>query len=395
MKIGFIDYSHEERNRILSTLKMLGDQTALDELGIGVVRDAYADILFPGISTLQTRAKYLVLVPYLFQSAKAQAEKGKIHSGRELLQWINEAEDRLAATLTNNCPPSEVGIVGSNAYRNKRSVKVKPSAIYWTALRTFGIFRGGNMYLSAACKLVYAAARRRAETANLASDDSFDDPTAKDQGSALFLPIVPDYDYEKNATMDLTKKEARFLHECVLRSPFSSRSLLAFFAKNGIVCDDFKSVPVDLLPDELRRDYCLARDFSRFIYGAHIRYNVIYSDYMDEEMLDRFIKWRDSFLNEPFELEPVLNRVSCPTLLAVFCRSFLDAVKDNDTKAMDDLIVRREVQVKGARSKLRKPSEYRYDPSHPIHLYELEFRFDRASVIIRDILTGLEGEQRV
>ena len=31
MKIGFIDYSHEERNRILSTLKMLGDQTALDE----------------------------------------------------------------------------------------------------------------------------------------------------------------------------------------------------------------------------------------------------------------------------------------------------------------------------------------------------------------------------
>ncbi len=270
MKIGFIDYSHEERNKILSTLKKLGDQTALDELGIGVVRDAYADILFPGISTLQTRAKYLVLVPYLFQSAKAQAEKGKIHSGRELLQWINEAEDRLAATLTNNCPPSEVGIVGSNAYRNKRSVKVKPSAIYWTALRTFGIFRGENMYLSAACKLLYAAARRRAETANQTGDDSFDDPTAKDQGSALFLPIVPDYDYEKNATMDLTEKEAQFLYECILRSPFSSGSLLAFFIKNKMVCDDFKSVPVDLLPDELRRDYRLAKDFSRFIYGAHI-----------------------------------------------------------------------------------------------------------------------------
>ena len=395
MKIGFIDYSHEERNRILSTLKMLGDQTALDELGIGVVRDAYADILFPGISTLQTRAKYLVLVPYLFQSAKAQAEKGKIRSGRELLQWINEAEDRLAATLTNNCPPSEVGIVGSNAYRNKRSVKVKPSAIYWTALRTFGIFRGENMYLSAACKLVYAAARRRAETANQAGDDSFDDPTAKDQGSALFLPIVPDYDYEKNATMDLTEKEAQFLYECILRSPFSSGSLLAFFIKNKMVCDDFKSVPVDLLPDDLRRDYCLAKDFSRFIYGAHIRYNVIYSDYTDEAMIEKFNTWRDSFLSEPFELEPVLARVSCPPALAAFCRAFLDAVRENDIEAVDDLIVRREVQVKGARSKLRKPSEYRYDPSHPIHLYELEFRFDRAGVIIRDILTGLGGAQSV
>ena len=62
---------------------------------------------------------------------------------------------------------------------------------------------------------------------------------------------------------------------------------------------------------------------------------------------------------------------------------------------MDDLIVRREIQAKGARSKLRKPKEYRYDPSHPIHLYELEFRFARASVIIQDILKGLEGEQRV
>lgn len=30
MKIGFIDYSREERNRILSTLRMLEEKTALD-----------------------------------------------------------------------------------------------------------------------------------------------------------------------------------------------------------------------------------------------------------------------------------------------------------------------------------------------------------------------------
>lgn len=395
MEIGFIDYSHEERNKILSTLKMLGDQTALDELGIGVVRDAYSDILFPGISTLQTRAKYFVLVPYLFQSAKEQAEKGKIHSGKELLQWINESEDRLAASLTNNCPPGEIGIIGSNAYRNKRSVKVKPSAIYWAGLRTFGIFRGENLFLPAACKLVYAEARRKAEAEIKKEGESFDDPTALDQGSALFLPIIPDYDYEKNASMDLTEKEARFLSECIQRSPFASNSLLAFYIRHGTVSKDFKSVPIELLPEGLRRDYLLAGDFSRFIYGAHIRYNVIYSDYSDAEMTDRFNAWRDKFLSEPFELEPVLERVSCPPALAAFCRAFLDAVIRNDTVTMDELIVRREVQAKGARSKLRKPKEYRYDPDRPIHLYELDFRFGRASVIIRDILKGLEGEQRV
>ena len=395
MQIGFIDYSHEERNKILSTLKLLGDQTALDELGIGVVRDAYSDLLFPGISTLQTRAKYFVLIPYLFQSAKEQAEKGKIRSGRELLQWINEGEDRIAAALTSNCPPNEVGIIGSSAFRNKRSVKVKPSTIYWSGLRTFGILRGEGISLSAACILTYAAARKKAAVEIHSDSESFDDPTAADQGEALFLPLHPDYDYLKDAVIDLSKKEADFLRDCIVNSPYSSGSLLAFFIRKNMICDDILSVPEDLLPDGLRRNYFLAKEFSRFIYGAHIRYNVIYSDYSDQSVIQKFNEWRESFLSEPFDLEPVLDRVSCGALLASFCRAFLDAVIKNDVDAMDNLIIRREVQVKGPRAKLKKPEEYRYDPNRPVHLYRLDYRFDRASVIIRDILKGLEAEQSV
>ncbi len=395
MEIGFIDYSHEERNRILSTLKLLGDQTALDELGIGVVRDAYADILFPGISTLQTRAKYYVLLLYLFQSAREQAEKGRLRSGQELLRWINESEDRLAAALTNNCPPGEIGIIGSNAYRSKRSVKVKPSTIYWSGLRTFGIFLGGNASISAACRMICANARMKAAAEIKSDGESFDDPTATDQGTALFSPLLPDYDYEKYATTDLTAKEAKFLSERIQRSLLTSESLLAFFVKHNMISSDFESVPVDMLSKELCRDYLLARDFSRFIYGAHIRYNVIYSEYHDETMTAAFHAWRDRFLSEPFELRPVLDRVSCPPALKHFCQDYLDAVIHNNTTRMDDLIIRREVQVKGARSKLRKPKEYRYDPAHPVHFYQLNYRFDRASVIIRDILKGLEGEQDV
>lgn len=395
MEIGFIDYSHDERNKILSTLRLLGDQTALDELGISVVRDAFADILFPGISTLQTRAKYFVLLPYLFQSAKEQAERGKLRNGQDLLRWVNEGEDRIAAVLTNNCPSEEVGIIGKNAYRNKRSVKNKPSAIYWSGLRTFGIFRGGNASIPAACKMLYAAARQKAEAEIKLGDEDYDDPTAADQGNALFLPIRPDYDYEKGASIGLTAKEAAFLSECIQRSPLSAGSLLAFFVKNRMVSSDFLSVPEELLPTDLRMDYGLARDFSHFIFGAHIRYNVIYSEYTDSAVTDRYNAWREEFLSEPFALDPVLERVSCPPALAAFCHAFLDAVKADDSAVMDDLIVHREVQVKGARSKLRKPKEYRYDPEHPIHLYELDFRFGRAKVIIQDILDGLEGVQNV
>ena len=95
MQLGFIDFSTEERNKVLSTLKLLGTQTAIDELGIGVVRDACADILFPGISTIQTRAKYFVLIPYIL----ARAEKQSYTRGREVLQWINNFEDKMVSIL--------------------------------------------------------------------------------------------------------------------------------------------------------------------------------------------------------------------------------------------------------------------------------------------------------
>ena len=84
MQIGFIDFSKEERNKVLATLKLLSTQTALDELGIGSIRDAYSDILFPGISTIQTRAKYFVLIPYLFEKAAKQ----KLSNGSEFLRCV-------------------------------------------------------------------------------------------------------------------------------------------------------------------------------------------------------------------------------------------------------------------------------------------------------------------
>lgn len=105
MEIGFIDFSQGERNRILSTLRLLGDQTALDELGIGSVRDAYADLLFPGISTQQTRAKYFVLLPYLFAQGEQLVQRGKLRDGKEFLSWLNREEDKLVPVLVGHSRP--------------------------------------------------------------------------------------------------------------------------------------------------------------------------------------------------------------------------------------------------------------------------------------------------
>ena len=65
MQLGWIDFSKEDRQKAFDVIKLLSEQGAVDELGIGVIRDAFANYFFPGTSTIQTRAKYFLIVPYM------------------------------------------------------------------------------------------------------------------------------------------------------------------------------------------------------------------------------------------------------------------------------------------------------------------------------------------
>ena len=50
-------------------INLLSEQGAVDELGIGIIRDAFANYFFPGTSTIQNRAKYFLIVPYVLREA--------------------------------------------------------------------------------------------------------------------------------------------------------------------------------------------------------------------------------------------------------------------------------------------------------------------------------------
>ena len=43
-------------------MNLLQAPGAVDEIGIGLIRDAFANYFFPGTSTVQTRAKYFLIV---------------------------------------------------------------------------------------------------------------------------------------------------------------------------------------------------------------------------------------------------------------------------------------------------------------------------------------------
>ena len=131
MKIGWIDFSKEQRGKVLSVLRLLSEPGALDELGIGIIRDSFADILFPGTSTIQTRAKYLFVVPYIM----LELEKNMSINPHEFLSLLDQKETELIDILDND---DAEGVIGVEA---REKLKRKPSSIYWNALKTYGIFR--------------------------------------------------------------------------------------------------------------------------------------------------------------------------------------------------------------------------------------------------------------
>ena len=43
MQLGWIDFSKEDRQKALDVINLLSEQGAVDELGIGIIRDAFAN----------------------------------------------------------------------------------------------------------------------------------------------------------------------------------------------------------------------------------------------------------------------------------------------------------------------------------------------------------------
>ncbi len=64
-QLAWLDYSEHERRKALDVVRLFQDKGTVDELGVGTVRDALADHLFPGISTIQTRARYFLFIPWV------------------------------------------------------------------------------------------------------------------------------------------------------------------------------------------------------------------------------------------------------------------------------------------------------------------------------------------
>ena len=79
---GWVDFAEDDRQRMLDVVRLFQEQETRDELGEGTIRNAFSDYPLPGTSTIQTRARYMLLVPWIYKRLGAKVCPGPRWSGR-------------------------------------------------------------------------------------------------------------------------------------------------------------------------------------------------------------------------------------------------------------------------------------------------------------------------
>lgn len=120
--LTWIDHDPAARERSLRILALFQEKESRDELGLGGIRDSFADLLFTGTSTIQTRLRYMLFVPWIYRAL----ENKKVPPGEFAQRADNEERDLIVAM--RNADEREDGVFGG---RSGRHLKRLPSAVYW------------------------------------------------------------------------------------------------------------------------------------------------------------------------------------------------------------------------------------------------------------------------
>ena len=401
MQLGWVDFSKEDREKVLDVMSLLQEQGAVDELGIGLVRDGFANYFFPGTSTVQTRAKYFLIIPYVLQEAVSGKYGSRVP---DILRRIDENEKdcgvRLYRRHADN--PIGVGIIGARVLP-KRWVARKPSNIYWNGIRTYGISMQDSMSITDMVKLsVYFKQQGKEKALGNRKDDAEegekDDRDAGRAETVRFFDLPEDVpeNWRDSLDIDLTEAEAHFLKNKILKSV--PDTLLSWLMRNNIDVaqyDSFEMMTADIqdnVPEDLNHMMQLACRFNRLVYAARVRYNVILSGGRNEAA-NR--EW-DAVMHDiarvtEVDLEDVITSLHLMNFkLRRFLTSFKAALIAEDIAKIDEIILNREIELK-TRSRAKLCHTEDYDPERWVGGGLLDYRFSDAKQIIQDIYDGEGG----
>lgn len=399
--IGWIDFTNEDRKKTLTILQTLRDEGAVDELGIGVIRDAFADYFFPGTSTLHTRAKYLLLVPYIVSDV-LNKRKGK--EWERLLDIIDKKEEECARKMCDKYGENE-GIIGQDALRQGTWVQRAPSDIYWNGIRTFKIFDSGDERLSLKNYVKKYCESKAKDSTNpgcsgddeCGTDDDFENGNYEDVKNFPVFDIEDVYsdDWEETLNIALTRAEAEFLRRKIGESV--PNSLMNFVLENEIRMDFGNEEPFRQLyhcvgkkvSADLASKMKLASDFNYLVYAARVFFNEMLGK--NDQASSRWEGINNSDYAKKVECVDIEAIKNLPIMSGKkeetfnFLNEFKNLFLEGNVKSLKEKMLKREIDIKGEkRSKLLHPELV--EEGSWVGGYELDYRMPDAARVLNDIM---------
>lgn len=273
--MGWLNLSDEEQRRARACLRQFQTEGTLDELGFGIIRDAFADVFFPATSTIMTRTRYLIFVAASFMCIERERLSGGKATGR-----LKNREDRLRSLLMQEHAATDSrtpvwGVIGAS---KKDNLQRYPSSIYWNALKRLGLFHrpkwGQTFYLDHLADY-YSAITPRKDDDGLAHLAATVEPTWDPELGRL-LPgsagISKELEFQQDVDFDLTRSEATYLKDCfVAMASTDGPSLIAHLLTQAKPVE-FNFPWETPCPYDLKMPIDHARAFSMFTKGATLQY---------------------------------------------------------------------------------------------------------------------------
>lgn len=266
----------------------MGMGGVIDELGIGMIRDAMSNKLFPGFSTLYTRAKYFFITPYiLLEREKRQTKR---QSGMDYFHKAEVDTNRIIIQYYEN-HPEQSGESYFGKEKKDGNLKRQPSEIYWNGMQHLHLLESKG-------SLEQILSDGHSLMDELLSRDRGDD-IVKEQGEdhmTGYENVPYDSNWKQFITdngLRLTRTEAETLRDRL--QVYSKDSLIASLVVNDKLWTAYRSAledsrqskyidnafihfvesSIDLISNEkLRKNLIKAHDMALFLHGAHIAYNI-------------------------------------------------------------------------------------------------------------------------
>lgn len=366
---GWLDYDEKDAARMREVLGAFDDRETVDSLGLGVIRDSFADQLFPGTSTIQTRARYFLFVPWIYR----QLELDRVPAN-EFAARLREAELTLIDSLRAGGVGGGEGMFGYVAGRN---VKRLPSVVYWNGLARYRIRFGEQSIAEHRARLAWFYRRQ----ATVERDDDQQAVTAPPDNWDPALPSAPAGFPAAPVDLRMTAEEAAYLVERITTS--CAGTLLAKIAANPALIDDATApweVQADAASPALIALQRHGRNFSDVMLGSQWLYNLLLARQAEKDlgrddagsvagdMEDELTDWageidarigalREWAADLPTFWAVVKGGGRVPAHTVQFVETWIARVLDNPGDLTEDrelrlLIVNRERQLKGGLARL-------------------------------------------